>query len=210
MADLVLLKDSVSELEEDTVLDILRGIMESGGNAQEALEACQEGLKEVGDRFEAGEYFIGDLIFAGELMTSAIEIIKPALSAGGLSGKGRMILCTVKDDLHDIGKNIVRNMLEASGFEVLDLGIDVPTERILETANAEGISIVALSGVLTLALDSMRAVVDAFASAGLRDKVKIIIGGNPVTEDACKVIGADEWAKSPQKTVDVCSAWAAG
>lgn len=208
MTDLDLLKKSVSDLEEDTVLDILKEIMERGEDAHKALEACQEGLKEVGDRFEAGEYFIGDLIFAGEVMTSVIEIIKPALAAGGLSGKGKMILCTVKNDLHDIGKNIVKNMLEASGFDVIDLGIDVPPERIIETVNAEGISIVALSGVLTLALDSMRDVVDAFKDAGLRDKVKIIIGGNPVTEDACNFIGADEWAKSPQKTVDVCSAWA--
>ena len=121
-----------------------------------------------------------------------------------------MVLCTVKDDLHDIGKNIVKNMLEASGFEVIDLGIDVPPERIIETVKTEGIRIVALSGVLTLALDSMRDVVDAFADAGMRDKVKIIIGGNPVTEVACKAIGADEWAKSPRKTVGVCSEWAAG
>jgi len=210
MADLNVLKTAVSDLEEETVLELLREVMETGGDAQEALEACQEGLTEVGDRFESGEYYIGDLIFAGELMTSAIEIIKPALAAGGLSGKGKMILCTVKNDLHDIGKNIVRSMLEASGFEVIDLGIDVPPERIIETVNTDGIRIIALSGVLTLALDSMRDVVDAFTEAGLRDKVKIIVGGNPVTEEACKFIGADEWAKSPQKTVNVCSAWAAG
>ena len=210
MADLNLLKKSMSDLDEDAVLEIMKEIMESGGDAQEALEACQEGLIEVGDRFESGEYFIGDLIFAGEVMTGAIEIIKPALSAGGLTGKGKMVLCTVKDDLHDIGKNIVKNMLEASGFEVIDLGIDVPPKKIIETANTEGISIIALSGVLTLALDSMRDVVDAFADAGMRGIVKIIIGGNPVTEEACKIIGADEWAKSPRKTVDVCSAWVAG
>ena len=209
MADLNLLKQAVSDLEEDTVFEMLKETMESNGDVLKALEACQEGLKEVGDRFESGEYFVGDLIFAGELMSGAIDIIKPGLSAGGVTGKGKMILCTVHGDLHDIGKNIVKSILEASGFEVLDLGIDVPAEKIVETAKSENVKIIALSGVLTLALDSMRGVVNGFSGAGIRDQVKIIIGGNPVSEEACKVIGADEWAKSPQKTVDVCTAWAA-
>ena len=118
-----------------------------------------------------------------------------------------MILCTVKDDLHDIGKNIVRSMLEAGGFDVIDLGIDVSPETIVETAKAEGIKIVALSGVLTLALDSMKATIEAIKAAGLED-VKVIIGGNPVTADAAAAMGADEWAYSPQKTVAVCQGWA--
>ena len=118
----------------------------------------------------------------------------------------KMILCTVKDDLHDIGKNIVRSMLEANGFEVLDLGIDCPAEKVVETARAEGIKIVALSGVLTLALDSMKATVAALKAAGL--DCKVIIGGAPVSAEACKNIGADEWAHSPQKTVATCKAWA--
>ena len=118
-----------------------------------------------------------------------------------------MILCTVKNDLHDIGKNIVRPMLEANGFEVLDLGIDVPAEKIVETAKTENIKIVALSGVLTLALDSMKATVQALRAAGL--DVKVIIGGAPVSAEACLNIGADEWAHSPQKTVDTCKRWAA-
>ena len=210
MIDLSILRKSVSDLEEDTVYELLRTIIQNKEDVQKALEACQEGLKEVGDRFEAGEYFLGDLIFAGEVMSSAVEIIKPVLIADSLVMKGKMIICTVKDDLHDIGKNIVKNMLEASGFEVIDLGIDVPAKRIVESAKTEGVGIIALSGVLTLALDSMRDVVTEFVSAGLRDKVKIIVGGNPVTEEACKYIGADEWAKSPQKGVDVCSTWAAG
>ena len=207
MADISTLKQAMSDLEEDKVLEIVKGMVDSGGSAQAALEALQEGIKEVGDRFESGEYFVGDLIFAGEIMSGAIELIKPVLTAGELTSKGKMILCTVQGDLHDIGKNIVKGILEASGFDVVDLGIDVAPETIVETAKANGISIIALSGVLTLALDSMRNVVDAFKSAGMRDKVKIIIGGNPVTEAACEVIGADEWAKSPQKTVDVCTSW---
>ena len=180
---------------------------EGGADANQAMEACQKGMDMVGKLFEEEEYFVGDLIYAGELMTGAVDILKDALVSGETDGpKARMILCTVKDDLHDIGKNIVRSMLEASGFEVLDLGIDCSAEKIVETAKAENIKIVALSGVLTLALDSMKATVDALKAAGL--DAKVIIGGAPVSEDACRKIGADEWAHSPQKTVSVCKSWA--
>ena len=182
---------------------------EGGKEAGAAMEACQKGMDIVGKLFEEGDYFVGDLIYAGELMTDAVEILKDALASGEAAGpKTKMILCTVKDDLHDIGKNIVRSMLEASGFDVLDLGIDVPAAKVVETAKAEGIKIVALSGVLTLALDSMKDTIDALKAAGLTD-VKVIIGGAPVSESACATTGADEWAHSPQKTVETCKAWAA-
>ena len=209
MIDFENLAAAMGELDEDTVREILEEVMADGGStAQEALEACQKGMDTVGKLFEEGEYFVGDLIYAGELMTDAVAILKDALATGETTGtKTRMILCTVKDDLHDIGKNIVRSMLEANGFDVLDLGIDVAPETIVERAKAENIKIVALSGVLTLALDSMKATVKSFKDAGLTD-VKIIIGGAPVSAEACKNIGADEWAHSPQKTVATCKAWA--
>ena len=208
MIDYKELAQAMGDLDEDTVMELLHQVADEGAGANEAMSACQEGMEAVGRMFEGGEYFVGDLIYAGELMTDAVEIQKPLLVSSDSDGpKTKMILCTVKDDLHDIGKNIVRSMLEASGFEVLDLGIDVPPQKIVETARAENIKIVALSGVLTLALDSMKATVDAFKAAGM-DDVKIIIGGCPVTEDACRMIGADEWAYSPQKTVATCKKWA--
>ena len=201
--------NAMADLEEDELLEYMEDVMADGGkDVNDALDACQEGMRIVGERFEEGEYFVGDLIYAGEILTEAMEIIKPALSGDGNQKYGKMILCTVKNDLHDIGKNIVRAMLEAGGFEVVDLGIDVDPATIVETAKNEGIKIIALSGVLTLALDSMKATVDAFKDAGLRDDVKIIIGGAPVSEDACKNAGADEWAFSPKKTVTVCQGWA--
>ena len=199
---------AMGELDEDTVKELLEAVS-TNEEANAAMEACQKGMNEVGKLFEEGEYFVGDLIYAGELMTDAVEVLKPYLAGGESSGsKTRMILCTVKDDLHDIGKNIVRSMLEAGGFDVIDLGIDVAPETIIETAKAENIKIVALSGVLTLALDSMKKTIAAIKEAGLTD-VKVIVGGCPVTEDAANAMGADEWAYSPQKTVKVCSAWAA-
>ncbi len=211
MLDFNKLADAMGELDEETMVDILKEVMADGGNeAPKAMEACQKGMDTVGKLFEDGEYFVGDLIFAGELMTQAVEILKDALVAGaeGDGEKTKMVLCTVKDDLHDIGKNIVKAMLEASGFEVIDLGIDVPAEKIVETVKANDVKIVALSGVLTLAIDSMKATVDALRAEGLND-VKVIIGGAPVNAEACAHVGADDWATNPQKTVSICKGWSA-
>ena len=205
MIDFEKLAAAMGELDEDTVKELLEAVA-SGEEANLAMEACQKGMNEVGRLFEEGEYFVGDLIYAGEIMTDAVEVLKPYLTSGDGAAKAKMIICTVKDDLHDIGKNIVRSMLEAGGFDVVDLGIDVPAEKIVETCKAEGIKIVALSGVLTLALDSMKNTIAAIREAGL--DVKVIVGGNPVTADAAAAMGADDWAYSPQKTVKVCTEWA--
>lgn len=209
MIDMNKLAVAMGDLEEDDVNAMLGQVMEEGGGqAQEAMDACQKGMNTIGDRFESGEYFVGDLIYAGELMTGAVDVLKDALVSGDGSGAGRMILCTVKDDLHDIGKNIVRSMLEANGFTVVDLGIDTPVDKIVDTAKEQDIKIVALSGVLTLAIDSMKDTVDAFKAAGM-DDVRIIIGGAPTSEEARTITGADEWATNPQKTVNTCKEWAA-
>ncbi|MBO6014633.1 MAG: cobalamin-dependent protein [Oscillospiraceae bacterium] len=203
------LSSAVGELDEDTMIEMLNEVMaQGGGDAQKAMEACQKGMDIVGNLFEEGEYFVGDLIYAGELMTEAVDILKDALASGDGGGqtKARMIICTVKDDLHDIGKNIVKAMLEANNFDVLDLGIDTPPEKVVEAVKKEGIRIVALSGVLTMALDSMKETVDLIRQEC--PGVKVIIGGAPVSEEACQRIGADEWAHSPQKTINTCKAWA--
>lgn len=210
MLDFEKLYDAMSDLDEEEVLAILNQVMDEGGKeAAKAMEACQKGMDTVGNRFETGEYFVGDLIFAGELMTEAVGVLKDALVSGDADSgdKTRMILCTVKEDLHDIGKNIVKAMLEANGFDVLDLGIDVPAEKIVKAVKDNDIKIVALSGVLTLAIDSMKVAVELLRKEA--PDVKIIIGGAPVTAEAMRITGADEWATSPQKTVQVCRAWAA-
>lgn len=209
MLDFDGLVQAMGDLDEDAVREMLEQVMkDGGGEAAKAMDACQKGMEIVGENFENGEYFVGDLIYAGEIMTGAVAILKDGLVSAQEGGAAsRMILCTVKDDLHDIGKNIVRSMLEASGFDVIDLGIDVPAAKIVETIREEQIKIVALSGVLTLALDSMKETVAAIKAAGM-DDVKIIIGGAPVNEDACTAIGADAWTQSPQKTVSICRGWA--
>lgn len=204
------IKIAMQELDENTLFALMNDVIEKGIDPMEAVKACQEGMDAVGELFENGEYFVGDLIYAGEILTQAIEIIKPALSNIENNTIGKIILCTVKDDLHDIGKNIVKSLLEAGGFKVLDLGTDTPADKIVSTAKAENISIIALSGVLTLSLDSMRSTVKAFEDAGMRNDVKIIIGGSPVNENAFNMIGADAWAISPQKTVAICRQWVQG
>lgn len=210
MVDFKELAQAMGDLDEDTMVELLNQVMaEGGGEADKAMAACQKGMDTVGELFEQGEYFVGDLIYAGELMTQAVGILKEALVTGTDTGNTgtKVVLCTVKNDLHDIGKNIVKAMLEANGFEVIDLGIDTAPELIVETVKAQQLKIVLLSGVLTLAIDSMKETVDALKAAGL-DDVKVLIGGAPVSENAREVTGADEWAQSPQKTIQVCKAWA--
>ena len=181
---------------------------DGGSQAGEAMRACQEGMDIVGKRFEDSEYFVGDLIFSGEMMSEAMDIIRPALmAASGGEAQGKMILCTVEGDLHDIGKNIVKSMLEAGGFEVMDLGIDVPPARIVQAAKDNDIKIIGLSGVLTLAIDAMKATEEAFEKAGMREDVKIIIGGAPVSAVIAEQVKADAWAINPADTVKICKGW---
>lgn len=210
MIDYGQLRTAMGELEEDTVVEMLETLMVScPEDAEKAMEACQEGMNTVGGLFEKGEYYVGDLIFAGELMTQAVNILKPALvGSQNAQGSGRLILCTVEGDLHDIGKNIVRAMLEAAGFQVLDLGIDTKPETIIQTAKEEDIHIIALSGVLTLALDSMKNTIEKLSAAGMRQDVKVIIGGAPVTAESQTFTGADAWSANPQQTVRLCREWA--
>lgn len=203
------LKTAMGDLDEEMVLSILDEVMADGGSqVLPALDACQEGMNIIGARFEEGEYFVGDLIFAGELMTGAVDKMRSALVEQSNSSAGKVILCTVKDDMHDIGKNIVKSMLAAGGFDVVDLGIDTPEDQIINTAKEQDIHIIVLSGVLTLAIDSMKKTVDAFKDAGMRDQVKILIGGAPVNEEVRIATGADAWAYNPQVTVKTCLDWA--
>ena len=212
MVSMEALAEAMGELEEDTVVELLEQVMEEGGKqAEEAMDACQKGMDIVGSYFEEGEYFVSDLIFAGDLMSQAVGILKDALISGdGKEGpQTSLILCTVQNDLHDIGKNIVRSMLEAGGFHVIDLGIDVAPGTIVDKVKETDVKIVLLSGVLTLAINSMKATVEALKEAGLRDYCHVLIGGAPVSAEYCEVVGADAWAHNPQTTVQYCKEWAA-
>ena len=210
MLDLKALTEAVGELDEDKVYEQLKAFMAtnpSNEQAQEVVAACQAGMTIVGDLFEQGEYFVGDLIFAGELLTNVIEILKPALGNVESSSVGTIVLGTVHGDLHDIGKNIFRSMAEAAGFVVHDIGIDQPPSAFVEKVKEVKPDIVGMSGVLTLALESMKDTVDALKEAGVRDSVKVIIGGNPVTKEACEQIGADAFTTNAAEGVKICQGW---
>lgn len=210
MSDLKTISQAVGELDEEKLLQMLDDFVAtnpSEKDAEKVVNACQEGMAVVGDLFESGEYFVGDLIFAGELLKNAIDKIKPILGNGSTAKIGTMVLATVEGDLHDIGKNIFRSMAEAAGFQVYDLGIDQSPSAFVEKTKEVKPQIVAMSGVLTLAIDSMTKTVNHLKEAGLRDDVKVIIGGNPVTAEVCKHVGADAFTVNAAEGVKICQGW---
>ncbi|MHB8075844.1 cobalamin B12-binding domain-containing protein [Desulfosporosinus fructosivorans] len=210
MFDLTELTQSIGDLDEKTALRLLNEFVASNPTeveAQAVVGACQKGMAIVGGLFEKNEYYVGDLIFAGELLTNVLEIIKPVLGQSTSLKVGSIVLGTVEGDLHDIGKNIFKGMAEAAGFEVYDLGIDATANAFVEKVKETKANIVGMSGVLTLALDSMKGTVDALKEAGLRDSVKIVIGGNPVTAEACKQVGADAFTINAAEGVKICQGW---
>jgi corrinoid protein of di/trimethylamine methyltransferase len=158
-------------------------------------------MNEVGRRYEANEYFVPELLIAARAMKASLELIRPLLAEKGTEPVGRVVIGTVQGDLHDIGKNLVAAMLEGAGFEVVDLGVDVPPEKFVAAAREKNASIVALSALLTTTMHAMKAVVENLKSAGLHGKVKIIIGGAPVTQKYADEIGADGYSSNANAAV---------
>ncbi len=159
-------------------------------------------MDEVGRRFECNEYFVPELLIAARAMKKALEVLTPRLAASGAKKAGRVVIGTVQGDLHDIGKNLVASMLEGGGFEVTDLGIDVPPERFVEAAREKGDgAIVAMSALLTTTMTMMPKVIQALEQAGLRSKVKVIVGGAPVTQQYADQIGADGYSDNASGAV---------
>jgi 5-methyltetrahydrofolate--homocysteine methyltransferase len=158
-------------------------------------------MDEVGKRFEAEDYFVPELLLSGRAMKGALEVLRPLLAASGAEPAGKVIIGTVKGDLHDIGKNLVAAMLEGAGFEVTDLGTDVAPEKFAEAILTKGANIVCLSALLTVTMPAMRTTLEALQSAGVRDKVKVMIGGAPVTDQYAREIGADSYSENASAAV---------
>ena len=204
MTDFSALAVNMGDLAEEQVLSTVRNLVKTEPeHAQQALDALSEGMEIVGERFDSLEYFVGDLIYAGEVFTSAMELIKPLYQAEGPQ-HGKVILATVEGDLHDIGKNMVKVALEAKRFDVIDLGVNVSPAMIVKRVIEEDASIVALSAVLTLAIDAMERTLQALCAAGIRNKVSVVVGGAGVNADAAKKIGADAYCRTPEDTVAFC------
>ena len=158
-------------------------------------------MDEVGRRFEANEYFVPELLIAARAMKGALALLRPLLAASGVEPAGRVVVGTVKGDLHDIGKGLVASMLEGGGFEVIDVGVDVPAEKFIEAAISNNADIVALSALLTTTMTAMKGVIEKLVEAGVRDQFKVIIGGAPVTQQYADTIGADGYGASASSAV---------
>jgi methanogenic corrinoid protein MtbC1 len=203
------LTEALAGLDEDQVLGIVRAELARGAEPLAILKACQQGMTAVGERFERNEYFVSDLMMSAEIFRQVGEILGPDLNSSDQIGGGAVIIGTVEGDIHDIGKDIVVNMLKSANFDVTDLGVDVPAARFVDALKETGATVLGLSGLLTLAFDSMTETISAVEQAGLRDSVKIMIGGGPIDGRVCKVVGADQWGADAQAAIRFCKAWLA-
>jgi methanogenic corrinoid protein MtbC1 len=203
------LSKALADLKEDEAVAIAREKLNAGADPMAILEEARQGMETVGKRFAASEYFIPDLVYSGEILKKINEIVKPKLAKeGAVKRGGKVIIGTVAGDIHDIGKDIVVFMLDVSGFEVIDLGVDVPVSKFVDTIKQSAAPIVGLSGFLTLAYDAMKQTIAAIKAAGLRDKVKIMIGGGQITDDIVKYTGADAYGKDAVAGVALARQWA--
>jgi 5-methyltetrahydrofolate--homocysteine methyltransferase len=202
---------TLADLKEDEALAIVRARLEAGDDPMAIFEDARRAMEVIGQRFAAAEYFIPELVYAGEIMKEISALVKPSLGAGGEAERlGQVVLGTVAGDIHDIGKDIVGFMLDVNGFQVFDLGVDVQPERFVDTVKESGSTIVGLSAFLTISFQSLKDTVEAIEDAGLRDKVKIMIGGGPVDEQVRRYTGADAWGKDAMEAVDLAKSFVEG
>jgi methanogenic corrinoid protein MtbC1 len=205
------LKNAVIELREDDALRIAKEALEGGADPLSIVAACREAMEVIGQRFADGQAFIPELIMAGEIMQGVTAELKPYLKAEATGDKlGTVVMCTVQGDIHDIGKDIVVTMLDIAGFNVVDLGVDVPIAKVVDSVRDNEAQVLGLSGLLTVAFESMKATVAAVEAAGLRGDVKIMLGGAPVTDAVVEFAGADAWGKDAVAAVELAKTWTGG
>ena len=201
--------NAMADMMEDELMELTDKYLAEGKSPQAILEAYQAGMSEIGKRYEAGEYFVSELILAGEMMNAGSGKIKPFLkgdAAAAGESKGKVLIATVEGDIHDIGKNIAATMMELAGYEVRNLGEDVPAAKIVEEAKAFQPKLIGLSGLLTMAYDPMKEVVDKLKEAGLRDGVKVLLGGGQIDDHVLKYVGADVYANDAMTNVSYLDA----
>jgi len=203
--------DAIVDMREEDALSIVRQMTSSGSDSMIILENVRKAMDIVGKRYEDGKYYLPELILAGEMMNRISEIIKSELSKElQLKRRGKILIGTVQGDIHDIGKDIVAFMLDVNGYEVLDLGVDVSVQKFLDAIKDYQPQVVGLSGFLTLAFDVMKDTIDAIKKAGLRNKVKIMIGGGQIDEQVRKHADADAFGKDAMAAVKLANEWIGG
>jgi 5-methyltetrahydrofolate--homocysteine methyltransferase len=200
------LAQALANLEEKKVYELIDQKVAEGVNPLEMIKECNDGMIRVGELFSEGKYFISQLIYSAEILKQVMKKLEPLLAdiqTGGPAG-GKVVIGTVKGDIHDIGKNIVITLLKGSGFDVIDLGVDVPPEKFVQSMKESGAKVLGLSALLNFTYPMMKEVVEAVKEAGLRDQVKIIVGGTPVNEQVREYAGADYYAKDAVAGVNMC------
>ena len=202
------LVNAIADMKEEEALNLVKKMVEDGSDPTAIVDAAREAMDIVGQRYEKGEYFLPELMLAGEMMAQITEMIKPELAKmPEVKRFGKVLIGTVEGDIHDIGKNIVTFMLDVNGFEVLDLGVDVPSQKFVEAIKKFKPQVVALSGFLTLAFDAMKETTAAIAEAGLRDDVHIMVGGGQVNDEISEYAGADAYGKDAMAGVSLAKKW---
>lgn len=204
------IKEAIINIQTDQALEYVKEAVGAGVDPQEIISNCiVKALEVVGEKFEKGEYFLSELIAAGEISKQIIEMISPILRSSGVSTKklGKVVIGTVRGDIHDIGKNIVAMLLDTAGFEIIDLGADVPPEKFVEAVERNNADIVALSALLTVTMPEMKIVIEELKKAHVRDRVKVIVGGAPVTKEYAEEIGADGYGETAFEGVKICKSW---
>lgn len=197
MADLKQLYDAVVNGDAKTSAAVTQQALAEGFDPLDLVNQHMiPAMDEVGRRFEANEYFVPELLISARAMKACLDIIRPLLIARGDQPVGRVAIGTVKGDLHDIGKNLVASLLEGGGFEVIDLGVNVTPEKFIETVRQKNANIIAMSALLTTTMPAMKTTIDALKTAGVRDQVKVLIGGAPITQKYADEIGADGYSEN--------------
>jgi 5-methyltetrahydrofolate--homocysteine methyltransferase len=197
------LKDAFVNIDSAQVNELLKQAIESGISPKIIIEkAIRQGADEVGKKYEACEYFLPELVMSGEMMKEAITFLKPKMQAEGIISSGKIIFGTVKGDLHDVGKNIVISMLSVAGFDVTDLGVDVPPEKFISEVETKTPNILCMSSLLTHTMPELDNVIETLEKEGLREKVKVMVGGRPVTKDYADNIKADSFGKDAYEAVE--------
>ena len=200
------LAQALANLEEKKVYELIDQKVAEGASPLDMIKACNDGMIRVGALFSEGKYFISQLIYSAEILKQVMKKLEPLLAGIQTNGPagGKVVIGTVKGDIHDIGKNIVITLLKGSGFDVIDLGVDVPPEKFVQTVKESGAKVLGLSALLNFTYPMMKEVVEAVKEAGLRDQVKIIVGGTPVNEQVREYAGADYYAKDAVAGVNMC------
>ena len=202
MADFQQLHDSILAGNMNAAIAVTKEAVEAGAEPSELVNNYMiKAMEDIGAKFEAGQAYVPNLLMAARAMKGSLEILRPLMQGSGVSSMGKVVIATVKGDLHDIGKNLVASMLEGCGFEVINLGVDQSDQKIVDAVNQHHPDILALSALLTTTMGNMKVVIDALTAAGLRDSVKVMVGGAPISEAFAKEIGADGYSANANEAV---------